>query len=297
VLPDPAARVVNRFLARLDRAAPRAVGGFYVVGSIALAGFRAGRSDIDFVATLDRPLSPAELNALRSVHRRSWAEGVIRGFASPPHSWPLACNGMFLRAADLALPPLALPPLAVTPVAAQVAGRFAIGPRRGFDRNPVTWWTLAHKGIAVRGPSPEQLDIHLDDAGLRKWTAANLVSYWRPWAAAIAGSGTRAWPVRLTHLHARRLTAWGVLGTARMHATICSGTVISKEQAGEYALDVFDAGWHPVLHDALAYWRGLPPRPGRTSRVLRTETAAFVTHVIDAAGSAGSARHPGTVQS
>lgn len=280
MLPEPAAGVVDRFLARLDRAVPGAVGGFYVVGSIALGGFRAGRSDIDFVATLDRPLTAADLGALRSAHRRSWVEGVIRGFACPPHSWPLACNGLFLRAGDLASPPLA-----VTPIAAQVAGRFAVAPGQGFDRNHVTWWTLAHKGIAVRGPSPEHLGVHLDDAGLRAWTAANLISYWRPWAAAIAGAGTATWRIRLTQMHARRLAAWGVLGTARMHATIRSGTVISKEQAGEYALDVFDAGWHPVIRDALTYWRGLPPLPGRTSRALRVETAAFVSHVIDVAGS------------
>lgn len=289
MLPEPAAQVVDRFLDRLDRAVPGAVGGFYVVGSIALGGFRAGRSDIDFVATLDRPLSPADLDALRAAHRRSWAGGVIRGFAFPPHSWPLACNGLFLHAADLALPPHA-----VTSVAAQVAGRFAAAPRGGFDRNPVTWWTLAHKGIAVRGPSPERLAICLDDAALRDWTAANLVSFWRPWADAVAGSGPGAWRVRLTHLHSRRLAAWGVLGTARMHATIRTGTVISKEQAGEYALGVFGSGWHPVIRDALAYWRGLPPLPGRTFRVLRTETAAFVSHVIDLAGtgrqSGGEAR-------
>ena len=280
MLPAPVAGVVDRFLARLDRAVPGAVAGFYVVGSVALGGFRAGRSDIDFVATLDRSLTSADLGALRSVHRRSWAGSVIKGFACPPHSWPLACNGLFLGTADLASPPAA-----VTPVAAQVAGRFAAGPRQGFDRNPVTWWTLAHKGIAVRGLPPGQLGIHLDDAALRAWTAANLASYWRPWAAAVAGGGAGALRVRLAHLHARRLAAWGALGTARMHATIRSGTVISKEEAGEYALDVFDPGWHPVIRDALAYWRGLPALPGRTSRVLRAETAGFVSHVIDAAGS------------
>jgi hypothetical protein len=62
---------VDRFLARLDRAVPGTVAGFYVVGSVALGGFRAGRSDSDFVATLDRSLTPADLSALRSVHRWS----------------------------------------------------------------------------------------------------------------------------------------------------------------------------------------------------------------------------------
>ncbi|MBV9382462.1 MAG: DUF4111 domain-containing protein [Streptosporangiaceae bacterium] len=276
MLPEAAAGVTGRFLGRVDAALPGLVKGFYLVGSIALGGFRPGRSDIDFVATLGRPLSAAEVAALRRVHRRCYAEGMLRA-AAHARPWPLLCNGVFLREADLASPPGA-----VRAMARQVAGTFDVG--KAFDVNPVTWWTLAHGGVPVRGPAPERLAIHLDDAALRDWTAANLVSYWRPWADAVAGGGIAAWRRRLTQVHARRLAAWGVLGTARMHATIRTGTVISKEQAGEYALGVFGDRWHPVIHDALDYWRGLPARPGRGSRALRAETAAFVTHVVHIAG-------------
>ena len=278
MLPEPAARVTGQFLRRVDAALPGLVGGFYVVGSIALGGFRARRSDIDFVATLERPLSAAEVAALRRVHRRCYAESVFRAVAYPL-SWPLTCNGVFIRREALASPPGA-----VSPIAKQVAGDFGTG--RAFDVNPVTWWTLAHGGVTLRGPAPERLAIHLDDAALRGWTAANLVSYWRPWADTVAGGGIAAWRARLTQAHSRRLAAWGVLGTARMHATIRTGTVITKEAAGEYALGMFGDRWDPVIRDALAYWRGLPARPGRNSRTLRAETAAFVTHVVDLVGAA-----------
>lgn len=278
MLPELAARVTGRFLRRIDTALPGLVEGFYVVGSIALGGFRAGRSDIDFVATLERPLSAAEVAALRRAHRRCYAESMLRA-AAYAQPWPLTCNGVFIRQADLASPPSA-----VSPIARQVAGDFGIG--RAFDVNPVTWWTLAHGGVTLRGPAPERLAIHLDDAALLDWTAANLVSYWRPWADTVAGGGIAAWRARLTQLHSRRLAAWGVLGTARMHATIRTGTVITKEAAGEYALGVFDDRWHPVIREALAYWRGLPARPDRNSRTLRAETTAFVTHVIDLVGAA-----------
>jgi hypothetical protein len=277
VIPEPAATVIGRFVATLDRALPGVIGGFYVVGSIALGAFRPGRSDIDFVATLPRPLSPAEIGTLRAVHRRSCAEGFARMVTTPPRSWPLVCNGVFVRGEDLARPPRT-----ATAVASQVAGHFGVG--TGFDLNPVTWWTLAHRGIAVRGPAPERLGIHLDDAELRAWTAGNLVAYWQPWAEALTGGRPAGWPVRLRQLHVRRLAAWGVFGVARMHATIGTGTVIDKEQAGEYALAVFDAGWHPVIRDALAYWRGLPPVPNRSSRAVRAETAAFVSHVVGLVG-------------
>ncbi len=196
---------------------------------------------------------------------------------SPPRSWPLVCNGMFVRREDLATPPAT-----VIALVSQSSGQFAVG--AGFDVNPVTWWTLAHGGIAVRGPSPDRLAVHLDDAELRSWTAANLVSYWRPWAEAVAGGGLASWSIRLRNLDTHRLAASGVLSVARMHATISTGEVISKEQAGGYALGVFGAQWHPIIGDALAYWRGLAPPARRTSAALRAETAAFVSEVVSLVG-------------
>lgn len=279
VLSEPAAGVVHGYLARLDDNAPGLVDGFYVVGSIALGSFRPGRSDIDFVATTPGPLSPEALAALRSLHRRSYAEGAVRAVVS--RSWPLVCNGVFVNGEDLARSTAQ-----VTAEAHQVSEKFAAGD--SFDVNPVTWWTLAHHGIALRGPSPDRLTIHLNDDELRRWTAANLVSYWRPWAHAVTGGGVKAWRERIRHLHSRRLAAWGVLGTARMHATISTGEVVSKERAGEYALETFDAAWHPIIHDALTYWRGLPPSSGRPARTMRSETAAFVLHIVDLVGAAPS---------
>jgi Domain of unknown function (DUF4111)/Nucleotidyltransferase domain len=277
VLPEPAETVVARFLARLDRALPGVVTGFYVVGSIALGGFRPGRSDIDFVAVIDRPLTVRELTSLRRVHRRSCADGAIALIIRPPRSWPLVCNGVFLRRADLAAPPQA-----ASVVASQSGERFRVG--RGFDVNPVTWWTLAHAGITVRGNPARTLPLHVDEAALRAWTAANLTAYWRPWADAMASDGPAAARIRLRSLGVRRMAASGVLSAARMHATIRTGSVITKDQAGEYALGEFGSPWHPVIRDALAYWRGQPAVPGRPARVLRTNTAAFVTHVADVAG-------------
>lgn len=183
---------------------------------------------------------------------------------------------MFVRREDLASPPAT-----VTAMASQSAGQFAVG--AGFDVNPVTWWTLAHGGIAVRGPSPDRLAVHLDDE-LRSWTAANLVSYWRPWAEAVAGGGIASWSIRLRNLGTHRLVASGVLSVARMHATISTGEVISKEQAGDYALGVFGTQWHPIIGDALDYWRGLHPRARRTSAALPAETAAFVSEVVGLVG-------------
>lgn len=276
-LPAQVEQAVTRYLALIDGAAPGLIEGFYLGGSLALGCFRVGRSDIDFVATLARTASARELAALRNVHRRTWAEGCWRAVAS--RSWPLVCNGVFLaEQADLARTPVT-----VTPIAAQVAGMFALGGRS--DVNPVTWWTLAHHGVTVRGPDLREVEVHTDDAELRRWTVANLDSYWRPWAWAISGGGPAPWAAWLRQASLRRPIAWGVLGTARMHATIVTGRVISKDQAGEHALNTFEPRWHPIIREALTYWRRQPRPADASLAALRNDTAAFVHHVIDLASS------------
>src|SRR4051812_40987559 len=62
-------------------------------------------------------------------------------------------------------------------------------------------------------------------------------------------------PLRPAHLVA--LT--GVLAPPRLHHTIMTGEVISKEAAAAYALDTFDARWRPLIRLALAYRLGETP--------------------------------------
>jgi len=60
--------------------------------------------------------------------------------------------------------------------------------------------------------------------------------------------------------------------------------VISKEAAGEHARRIVDRRWHPLLDEALAYWRAEPsdPRLGGARR-RSAETGAFVLEVARAA--------------
>jgi predicted nucleotidyltransferase len=279
-MPAPASAVVADLIARLDRAVPGRIEGFYVVGSVAMGAFVVGRSDVDFVAIVDRDLGRAELARLRGVHARGWTSALIRDVALR-RRWPFVCNGIYLRGGGLERSPLE-----VTPLAAQVSGRFRIAPRRGFDVNPVTWHTRARHGIAVRGPKPEQLRIRTDSAELRIWTVGNLNDYWRRWVERVRRPGLN----RATVL-GRRFIAGGVLGAPRLHYTIATGEVATKEAAGQYALETFEPRWHALIEDALAYWRGAPSlRPYRGHAAGRRHDAAeFVALVIDA-GNALAAR-------
>jgi Domain of unknown function (DUF4111) len=270
-LPATARTAVDALLAGLDRRLPGRIEGFYVVGSTCLGAFRPDRSDVDFVAIVaGGRLDPGELSRLRNIHRRLWADALARDALRG--RWPVVCNGSYL-------PPDALSrsPLEVTPLAGQVAGRFGIA-EPGFDVNPITWHTLARHGIAIRGPDPASLNVRSDPAELRAWTIGNLNGYWRRWVGRVSRPGlatVRALP--------RRFTAWGVLGAPRLHYTLATGEIATKEEAGHYALEAFNPAFRPVIEEALAFWRREPPTAAyrrRTDR-RRRDTAAFVDHVIN----------------
>lgn len=276
MLPIAVRRSVDDLLARLDRWLPGRIEGFYVVGSASVGDFRAGRSDIDFVAVLAPGLDARELARLRAVHASCWASALVRDVGLR-HRWPLVCNGTYLLGGDLLRSPRE-----VTPIAAQVAGTFRAGAAGGFDVNPVTWHMLARHGIAIRGPEPCQQQIRSDDEELRRWTLENLNSYWRRWAE----RSRRGRPTRIAL--PRRAIAQGVLGAPRLHYTIATGDIIGKEAAAHYALETFEPRWSDLIEDALAFWRGDPSRRPRHPRRRLREAGELVIQIIDAANELAS---------
>jgi hypothetical protein len=261
-VPAEVSRAAARYLAQADLLLPGRIVGFYLVGSTALGAYRPGRSDIDFVAVLDGGTSGDLLRRLRALHVVSAASSasvaLVRGRS--PLSGTL--NGVFVDGDDLSAPVSA-----IAPVAAHVGTEFERG--RAGDLFPVDWKVLAEQGIAVRGPEPGALGLDPEPEQLVAWNLRNLDEYWRPWAR------------RTRHVRSRWATAWGMLGPPRLHCTIATGDIVSKEAAGEYARDVFGARWHPLLDDALGYVRG----ERSTLAMARAErcraTSEFVVAVAD----------------
>ena len=283
VLPAVVERSISRYLAGIDRSLPGAVVGFYVVGSVALGAYRERRSDIDFVAVIDGAVDQQDVRRLRVEHARCMLRTAVDACARRRSPTAGACNGVFIRHADVGKPVAA-----ITPAAAHIGGRFTTGPV-GSDVSPVAWKVLAERGIAVRGVHPSALGLDWQPESLFAWNLENLERYWGPWAT------STSWSSRLRfRLRPRWSTAWGVLGAPRLHRTMATGEVVSKEAAGDYARDVFPRRFEPLIADALAYWREeRPPRPAMDPDGRRLATSAFVLHVIESARSldrSGSSR-------
>ena len=268
MLPVLVERVVMSYLGAFDRVLRGRLEGFYVVGSVALGAFQARRSDIDFVAVMRGGCNARELRLLRAMNWWGSAVAAWWTLTTGVRRWPTGFNGVFVTWKELASSPCR-----TTPIASQQAGRFFVG--SGFDINPVTWQVLAQRGVAVRGPDPRGLNICTDKRELREWVAGNLSTYWAKWSNLILG---RSWLATKALL--RRGAAWGVLGAPRLHATLATSEILSKEQAGEYALAAFPA-WRPLIQDALAYWRSEPWSAEYGTPFQRRQAAAdFVAAVV-----------------
>jgi len=120
------------------------------------------------------------------------------------------------------------------------------------------------------------VDIHLDPAALSAWCRGNLAGYWRSWLARSSRLASRAGLVALGPW----ATVWVVGGVSRIHHTIATGEIISKEAAARYALETFPSRWHRVAGEALRIRRGEPGAGYRNPLARRRDVLAFGRMVV-----------------
>ncbi|TDE90863.1 nucleotidyltransferase domain-containing protein [Occultella glacieicola] len=268
MLPAEVRRAVGSYLGRADRLLPGRVVGAYVFGSTALGAYRPGRSDIDLLVVLDdAAVTAADRRRLRALHLAQTPR-MLAGLARTRRLFAM-CNAVFVHRADLSLPVTR-----IVPVASHVGHEFTAG--AGFDVNPVMWQVLATRGMTVRGPKPAELDLDPEPDHLREWNLANLRDYWAAQAERLAVGGR---PIRAAAVE------WNVLGPLRLHATIATGAVLSKQEAGAYGIRAFGRDVEPIVAVALASLTGHAPPAAPPREHWRVSTADLMNRVIeDAAG-------------
>ncbi|RFS85147.1 DUF4111 domain-containing protein [Actinomadura spongiicola] len=261
-------RTARRYLGVADRLLPGRISGFHLVGSAALGSWRPGRSDIDFVAVVAGRLTDGDVRRLRALHVVGNAEALGRAVLRARPAVPGTMNGVFVAADDLGEPVTAIRPLA-----SHSGPSFHWG--RAFDVNPVTWKLLREGAVTLRGPAPGELPLDPEPERLRAWTREQLRGHWRSFADRTLSPR----PPRKRLQPPERVVLASLLGPPRLHRTVATGEIISKEAAGEYALDVFAPRWHALVRDALAHRRG-DPVPAVSPR----SAGEFMLEVIDDVG-------------
>ena len=262
-LPEEASRSVESYLRVADRLLPGAVIACAVGGSIALDAYRPGRSDIDVIAVLsDEWKDHCSLMArLRLLHLSQVPRLTVR--AARGLGFSACCNTVFVWQSEISR--------AVTeihPVASHVGEVFDA--QGAFDVNPVIWKELIDGGISVRGGPVSDWSLDSEPGELRNWVARNVREYWAPLAESARG-GRRTLSAGAVE--------WCLLGPARMHYTLLTGEIISKEGAGRHALEAFP-DHSAIIEVALAQLRSdpLPTTPLRDQ--WRALTASAMESII-----------------
>lgn len=238
--------------------APGLIEGLYLVGSVALNDFRPQSSDIDFVAVTDKRPKARELAALDRVHYR------LRKRRRQPYF-----DGIYVTWDELTRAPVQ-----GVPGPSSHDNRFYASAQGEW--NPVTWHTLTQQGVRCHGPEMTELTIWNDVAVLAAWTNDNLDNYWRWWLARGEQLFTRDGAAHLTAW----ACAWCVLGVSRLHYTLATGEITSKEGAGVYALGVFPAKWHRITEEALRIRRANRERSSYGNLLARRRDAHAFSHMV-----------------
>lgn len=212
--PETIRPLLEEYLALIGQQLPTLLSAFYLEGSIALGGFNERLSDIDFIALLQRELTPAETETLRHIHaqiEKRWPRWKMSG------SYLSADYVSHLHYHDGILTP---------------GGPFAV--------HSVEGWILKNHGIALLGAAPESLSVDWDV--IIKEMKQNLNTYWASW--------TRQ-PDRMLILLSDWGVQWAVLGVLRQFYSFREGSIVTKTQAGEYGLRHVPAEWHGLIREAI----------------------------------------------
>ena len=254
-------QISRTYLDHVDELLPGFIDGLYLEGSIALGDFHSNSSDIDFVALCSRKLSNNELLSLREVHR----------LVSKAHKRPFF-DGIYVTRDELTKDPARL-----TTIPVCHDHTFYPEAPDGW-LNPVTWHVLATHGVSVRGPNLGELHIWHDKSALIDWCRKNIDTYW------LAKLGRAKQPI--TKASFELLSDWGiawtVLGLPRLHYTISTGDVVSKTEAGRYALRVLPEQYHQLINEALRIRSGSGGHSSYQNRFKRRQDAlSFAEFIIN----------------
>ncbi len=195
----------------------------------------------------------------------------------PPTRWsPRRTQTCPSTAATCCVDDLAADPRACPDVPRILDRTFTVGP---VPDHVVAWHELARHGVTVTGPAHTALGIWTSQDVLLDFTRDNLDTYWRSTAtglaAALAAGGDRR-----REACTEGACTWCVLGVARLHHLLVTGSMTTKSRAGRWGLGFYPDRFGPVLREALRIRDGGPDEYAGRVGARGADTEAFTAYVV-----------------
>ena len=223
-IPKPVQPLLVAYVTFLEKEVPGLVTGLYLHGSLALDAFDARHSDVDYIAVVSRRCTAHDVERLTALHQM-----LAQSYPRP------LFEGSYLQWSDLGQCEEAIEPFPfVHDGILHQSGHFEV--------NPVTWWLLKHRGLALAGPAPKELNFTVEPHTLLAWMQQNLNTYWVQFIRN---------PARMAWLFTDYGVQWAVLGVLRQYYTFQEQDIISKIGAGDYALQHLPQRWRRLIQEAI----------------------------------------------
>lgn len=199
--------------------------GLYLYGSLASGDFNPASSDVDFVVATHHAIPAAQLPELEKLH-----EGLT---AVHPH-WAIHLEGAYLPLADFRrYDPAGGPYPHWHERRFYVAGQ---GSDWIIQRHVLREW-----GVRLAGPPPDTLIDPVTPDDLRRAVGGVLAEWWAPMLD------------DPTWLRQRLYQAFAILTMCRALHTLETGTIVSKPAAAQWAMEVENGRFSPLITRALAW--------------------------------------------
>ena len=227
--------------------------GMYLDGSLAIGDFEPDKSDLDFVVVIDSDVSADTFGALKAMHAH---------IASGTSKWARELEGSYIsqRALRHDQRPAAHPYIdrgSALAMVHQESGYWVIHRHM-----------LREHGVVLAGPLPQTLINPVQPEELREAVRGILREWWMPML--IDG------PLLQNSFY----RCYAVLTMSRMLYTIRHGAIVTKPSAARWAQGALDRRWTPLIQQALAWSRDVPPD--------LEETLAYIRHTCECSGRIGA---------
>lgn len=201
--------------------------GIYLTGSIALGGYHENKSDIDFTTLMKKPLDDNQISELNVIHKNILKKHPKNIF-----------EGHYITLTELGNDPNE-----IEPIVSYYEGKIG---KSYHGINIVTWFTLKKYGATVFGTPARELPFSASENELAAYVINNVNSYWKKWLS----DSIKFLSVKGLYSLTSAAIEWVVLGISRMHYTLSTSDIASKDGIISHVLKHTPKKYHRIIREA-----------------------------------------------